>query len=67
MPHVNTLPLGQELANIRRSRLLTQAKLASDLGVSLRSIQAWESGNRPSLAHARKLLDWVRWDTEEAA
>lgn len=43
-PATPTLGFGQHLRNLRKTRGMTQADLASQLGVSMPAISAWEKG-----------------------
>ena len=43
---------------LRRRRLLTQAELAAQVGVTTKTVQTWESGQaQPRLRHVRRLAE----------
>lgn len=47
------------IKQIRTELLLTQQEFADELGLSIVSIQRWESGkSKPSMKHKRKIIDF---------
>lgn len=53
--------LGAELRDVRESRHLTQKEAATQVGVSTRVWQLWESDEPPTprAKHRRALVDWL--------
>ena len=51
---------GESIRAAREAENLSQAELAEKLGVSLRSVQGWESGRVPQPKHRRELAAWVQ-------
>jgi transcriptional regulator with XRE-family HTH domain len=48
----------RELAALRRRKLWTQTELAEKVGVSLKTVQAWENGHaQPRLRHVGRLAE----------
>jgi transcriptional regulator with XRE-family HTH domain len=49
---------GGQLAALRRRRFMTQTELAERIGVSMKTVQAWEGGRaQPRLRHIPKLAE----------
>jgi len=60
------LSLGENLKKIRTSKNITQKELARKLGVSIRTIQNYESGNRePSIKTLENISDILEVSTNE--
>ncbi len=59
--HERTLP-DVDAAQIRKSLSLTQRAFAAILGVSCRTVEAWESGRSNPAPTARKLLYLIQED-----
>lgn len=59
--HERTLP-DVDTAEIRKSLSLTQRSFAAILGVSCRTVEAWESGQSIPTPTARKLLYLIQED-----
>lgn len=50
-----------DIKQIRTKLLLTQQEFAYELGLSIVSIQRWESGkSEPSLRNKRKIIDFCK-------
>ena len=47
---------GDDIKKIRRTARMTQAALAEFLGVSLKTVEAWEGGYRKPSGAVRRLL-----------
>jgi transcriptional regulator with XRE-family HTH domain len=48
----------ESLAALRRRRFLTQTELANQVGVSMKTVQAWEGGRaQPRLRHIPPLAE----------
>jgi putative transcriptional regulator len=63
VPLLNALPeklSPQDVANIRHMHHLTQKELADGLGVSKRTVEAWETGRNNVTGAASKLLCLLR-------
>lgn len=62
------VPVGRALRRKREALFLTQSELAEKLGVSLRTVNAWEAGTtKPYLRHRKALLEFFHPSLEEAA
>lgn len=62
-PILNTLPdklSSNDVASIRHMHHLTQKELADGLGVSKRTVEAWETGRNNVTGTASKLLCLLR-------
>jgi transcriptional regulator with XRE-family HTH domain len=56
----------KKLAELRKSKDLTQEELAEELGISASSIAMYETGNRrPPLNKAKKIADYFGVGIEE--
>lgn len=65
MPKVK---LGERIVRVRERLSMTQEELAADLGVSLRSLQAYEAGTAtPRPPRRRQLLAWIEAHEQEVA
>lgn len=51
---------GSEVKNIRISKSLSQSALASVLGVSKKTVEAWESGKNTPEGPAQRMLDIIK-------
>lgn len=51
--------LGALIKEARDRRDLTQAELAAELGVSVRTLQNWEGGKTPRAEQRRHLRRWL--------
>ncbi len=61
---VNPAPLfnAQEIKNIRISLQMTQTTFAEVLGVSKKTVEAWEVGTNAPIGTARRLLSMLKTD-----
>ena len=56
----------EQLADLRRRRLLTQRELANQLGLTVQAIQKWEAGTAlPRAASLRRLCEILDVPLEE--
>lgn len=62
-----TYPPVEQLREKMEAEDLTQAFVASELGVSQRTIQYWLAGAIPQKRYRRVLREWLRQDDEQAA
>lgn len=66
MLHVNPVSYGALVREVREQRNLSQVEAASELNVSLRTIQNWETqDSTPWPRHRRAILAWL--NGQEAA
>lgn len=56
--------LGKAIRARREAVDLTQKDAADQLAVSVRTIQLWESGSRPSVVQRRRIRQWLVADDE---
>jgi len=68
MLHVKPESYGEAIRAARTRRNLTQVEVARELGVSERTLQAWEIDDViPQARHRRAIIDWLASESEEAA
>lgn len=56
---VKPTSFGEAVKRERDERHLTQAEVASTLGVSTRTVQNWEAGAVPRATHRRAIIAWL--------
>ncbi len=54
----------EEILKVRERLKASQGVFAKLLGVSIKTLQAWEQGNNPPPPIARRLLDTIEHDPE---
>lgn len=61
---VNPAPTfsAQEIKNVRNSLQMTQATFAAVMGVSNKTVEAWESGRNVPIGTARRMLSLLKAD-----
>ncbi len=57
-PEFNAL----EIKNVRNSLQMTQATFAAVMGVSIKTVEAWESGRNVPIGTARRMLSLIKAD-----
>lgn len=63
-----TLDASDLMLRARGERHLTQAEAATELQVTIKTVQNWESGRSyPNALHRRKLVEWATSADAEAA
>ena len=56
----------RNLSHLRRLRFMTQSELAAAVGVTLKTVSAWERGEAlPRAQHLRKLCDVLQVEPQE--
>jgi transcriptional regulator with XRE-family HTH domain len=59
--------LAERLRDVREQNNLSQADLATRLGVARRTVQNWEAGMEPQMRHRRLLADFLSQAPEAVA
>ncbi len=54
----------EEVQKVREQLRASQGVFAKLLGISIKTLQAWEQGNNPPTPMARRLLDTIQKDPE---